>query len=436
MPDARGEKVRTQFEHDSRSKRQRVADLESQAEELERKLADARMSLDRELAQPAYSRAATGHGHRHGQNASRRPLAETGYADDACRVAGRYVHPGPGYGYDSPFAEESQFADHEQFAADSPFAADGPFAAASPLAGDGAFGDDGPFSGDSTFGDHGSFAGAEPFADLPLQVPHDRTEVLVNHGRPTAAHRRFSRPVQLAAGAALGAALVTLLALVLFGGGASWPPSVAVVQSEAARACQNPDVRSEPGQVNFACAKSTRQVLWAFALMTSADDANFADAKTGRVGLEPITPAQGGEVAWSLNLHHPYDPTNPIDSLAVAARAINDIIGGATLTSANGTPVVQPGLEGHAANCLRYTGSAALQSHPGFPRLCAQPVTSPAGQAALVADAYQKWVVGAAPEAAQDAAVLFQNAQNPGDPRVQAILKQLRAQRSSAWSGN
>ena len=171
--------------------------------------------------------------------------------------------------------------------------------------------------------------------------------------------------------------LLTLLALILFRGGASWPPSVSVVQSEAARACQNPDVRSEPGQVNFACAKSTRQVLWAFALMTSADDANFADAKTGRVGLEPITPAQGGEVAWSLNLHHPYDPTNPIDSLEVAARAINDIIGGATLTGANGTPVVQPGLEGNAANCLRYTGSAALQSRPGFPRIGAQLVTHP-----------------------------------------------------------
>jgi hypothetical protein len=27
---------------------------------------------------------------------------------------------------------------------------------------------------------------------------------------------------------------------------------------------------------------------------------------------------------WSLNLHHPYDPANPIDSLAGAARAINN----------------------------------------------------------------------------------------------------------------
>ena len=49
----------------------------------------------------------------------------------------------------------------------------------------------------------------------------------------------------------------------------------------------------------------------------------------------------------------------------------------------------------------------------------------PAGQAALVADVYQKWVVGRHAQAAQDAAVLFQNANNPGDPQVQAILKHL-----------
>lgn len=389
--------MRTHFEHDSRPKSQRVADLQNQTAELERRLADARMSLDRELAQPAYGRAVTGHGHRHGQKPPRRPLAGSGYADDARRRPAAYGQSEPVYGYDSALADESPFADYSAFA------------------------------DDSTFADNSTFA------DLPLRAPHERTEVLVNHGRRTASQRRLSRPTTVAAAAVIGAVLLTLLALILLRGGASWPPSVAVVQSEAARACQNPDVRSEPGQVNFACARSTRQVLWAFALMTSADDPSFADAKTGRVGLEPITPAQGGEVAWSLNLHHPYNPANPIDSLEVAARAINNIIGGAALTGGNGTPVVQPGLEGNAANCLRYTGSAALQARAGFPRLCAQPVTSPAGQAALVADVYQKWMVGSAPEAAQDAAVLFENAQNPGDPRVQSIIKQL-AQRSSAWS--
>jgi len=57
--------------------------------------------------------------------------------------------------------------------------------------------------------------------------------------------------------------------------------------------------------------------------------------------------------------------------------------------------------------------------------MCAKPVTSAAGQALLVADVYQKWMVGATPQAAQNAAVLFQNAKNPGNPQVQAILRHL-----------
>jgi hypothetical protein len=232
--------------------------------------------------------------------------------------------------------------------------------------------------------------------------------------------------------AAVLAVIVTVLALTLTGGSPSWPASVAAVQAQVVRACQNPDIASEPAQVNFACAKPTRQILWIFALMMSGDEPSFADARTGRMGLEPITPTQGGEVAWSLNLHHPYNPTNPVDSLEVAARAINNIIGGATVTGPNGTSVVQPGLEANPANCVRYTGSAALSSRRGFPSLCATPVSTPAGQSALVADVYLRWVIGAAPQAAQDAAVLFENANNPGDPQVQAILTQLRSSRPAA----
>jgi hypothetical protein len=214
-------------------------------------------------------------------------------------------------------------------------------------------------------------------------------------------------------------------AMIVLRKGPSWPPTVATVQSEITTACQNPNVVSEPGQVNFACGQDTSQVLWVFALMTSNDDPGYADAKTGRKGLEPIAPAQGGEIAWSLNLHHPYNPFNPVDSLEVAARAINNIVGGATLTAANGNPAVQPGLESKPENCARYTGSPAIVSHPGFPSLCASPVTSVAGRAALVADVYQRWMVGAGPVAAQDVSVLFENAGNPGDPQVQAILKTL-----------
>jgi len=130
-------------------------------------------------------------------------------------------------------------------------------------------------------------------------------------------------------------------------------------------------------------------------------------------------------VAWSLNLHHPYNPCNPIDSLEVAARAINNIIGGASLTANSGKPTVQAGLESNPANCSQYTGSAAVITRAGYPDMCATAVTSASGQAALVADVYKEWFVGSSPAFAQDASVLYQNASDPGNPQVQAILKTL-----------
>ena len=269
-------------------------------------------------------------------------------------------------------------------------------------------------------------ADSEPLG--PPYAPEDRTADLVNHGRPGAKRRHRFRGVVLAAiVAAAVTALVTVLVLDMSRPKPSWPASVAKVQREIAVACQNPDVASEPSQVNFACAKGTRQILWVFSLLTSRNNPDYASIKTGRQGLEPITPAQGGEVAWSLNLHHPYNPANPIDSLAVAARAINNIIGGATLTAANGRPVVQSGLLSVAANCARYTGSGAITARHGFPDRCAKPITSSAGLGYLVADVFQKWVVGAPPSAAQNAAELFQKAKTPGDPRVRAILRSLQS---------
>jgi hypothetical protein len=263
-------------------------------------------------------------------------------------------------------------------------------------------------------------------------VPDERTARLIGHGRkpPKRSHR--GRNVVLTGLAiAVGAALITMFIRAAFRPGPSWPASVATVQRQIATACQNPDVRSEPSQVNFACNKATRQILWVFSLMTSGNNPNFASIRTGRQGLEPIRPSQGGQVAWSLNLHHPYSPANPIDSLQVAARAINNIIGGATLTAASGKPVVQPGLESVPANCARYTGSAAVTARNGYPARCAKPITSQAGQGYLVADVFQKWMVGAPPSAAQNAAILFQNAHNPGDPRVRAILRSLNPSKLS-----
>ena len=259
--------------------------------------------------------------------------------------------------------------------------------------------------------------------------PDGRTEALINRGRAPAGRSRTRwlrshlRTVAIAAGAA-GIAIIALV-IALPGGGASWPGSVARVQAEITTACQNPNVAAEPSQLNFACAKTTQPILWVFALLTSGNNPGFVDQSTGRKGLEPIQPAQGGDIAWSLNLHQPYNPANPVDSLQVAARAINNIISGATLTSSSGTPDVEPGLESTAANCQRYTGSALLVTRTGFPARCAQPVSTPSGQAALVSDVFQQWMGGTPSRMAAQAGVLFENADNPGNQQVQAILASL-----------
>jgi hypothetical protein len=52
-------------------------------------------------------------------------------------------------------------------------------------------------------------------------------------------------------------------------------------------------------------------------------------------------------------------------------------------------------------------------------------VTSTAGQGALAAEVYQEWVVGATANAARNISVLFENANDPGNPQVQAILQTL-----------
>jgi hypothetical protein len=283
--------------------------------------------------------------------------------------------------------------------------------------------DDEGASGQPTSGDQGAGPGFGPHA------PNGRTEGLINRGRAPAgrSRTRWLRSHLRAVGimvAAIGIGIVALL-IALPGGGASWPGSVAQVQAEITTACENPNVAAEPSQLNFACAKSTQQVLWVFALLTSGNNPGFVDQTTGRKGLEPIQPTQGGDIAWSLNLHQPYNPANPVDSLQVAARAINNIISGATLTSSSGTPNVEPGLESTAANCQRYTGSALLVTRTGFPARCAQPVSTPSGEAALVTDVFQQWMGGTPSQMASQAGVLFENADNPGDQRVQAILASL-----------
>jgi hypothetical protein len=433
--------VRTHFDHEARAKRQRLADLEKETAELERKLFDARRSLDHEMA-----RAAETWGAEPDDAAEMRHYAPDDFGQDDVGAPGLRPDDLGEAGFAAADFGPADFAatefDTTQLARDGfgpPGAGPAPGGSADSasfgLAPDDAADDD--YDGDDGDPYPDADEALPAAAPVPLDsyatatprghvyAPEARTAILVNRGRSTA-RRRLSRGHKIAAGVlATVALLITLVVMMLPGPGPTWPASVARVQGEIAKACQNPDVRSEPGQVNFACAKGTRQVLWVFSLLTSGDDPTYAEAATGRVGLEPITPTQGGAVALSLNLHHPYDPSNPVDSLEVAARAINDIIGGATVTGAYGNPVVQRGLEGSAANCLRYTGSAKVSSRKGFPGLCARPVSSLAGQAQLVADVYQRWVVGAAPRAAQNAATLYENYKNPGSPQVEAILKHL-----------
>jgi hypothetical protein len=382
--------VRTHFDHHARPKTQRLAELERKTAELERKLSDARESLDRELTHYAHSWDAAPE---EGGDTLFEPADDNGYG---------YPDEDASFLDAAPVDLDGARADLDAAPVDLEAARVDLDAAPVPMEGD-----DGPS------GDH-------------LYSPEARTAILINRGRPSATPRRVPRGVKMGAAVIFTLVLIVLLiAIMLPGPGPAWPASVARVQAEIGQACQNPDISSEPDQVNFACGKSTRQILWVFALLTSGNNPTWAEAGTGRQGLEPITPQQGGVVAWSLNLHHPYNPADPIDSLQVAARAINNIVGGATVTGTYGRPVIQQGLEGHAANCLRYTGSAKVTSHKGFPGLCARPVSSPAGQAALVADIYQRWVPGAGPKAAQNAATLFANAKNPASPQVQAILKQL-----------
>jgi hypothetical protein len=355
----------TDFERIIRQNNQRLADLRRTTAEIERDVAAARSSLEHEFARAV-------------STAEERPMFVRGACQCGPDLAGLDADPGSAW---APVPAPRE-----------------------------------PFGQESV----------DPECPVHSAEPRTtRTAGRTGAGRGPA----MRRPLPLSAKAAIGGVtamtLAVILALVLAGGGASWPASVPQVQSQIAVACHNPDVKSEPGQVNFACAQATRPILWVFSLLTSDNNANFADPRTGRLGLEPITPAQGGQVAASLNLHHPYDPTNPVDSLQVAARAINDIIGGATVTGTAGNAVVQPGLESYPANCARYTGSAAMSARQGYPDVCARPVTSSSGRAALVADVFRKWMQGAPAAAAKDAAVLFSNADNPGDPQVRAILRQL-----------
>ena len=93
----------------------------------------------------------------------------------------------------------------------------------------------------------------------------ERAQALIERGRRTARRRRSGRGRTIAIASAAGLAVLVIGAMIVLRPGPSWPPSVATVKSEIATACQNPNVVSEPSQVNFACGTDTSQILWIFA---------------------------------------------------------------------------------------------------------------------------------------------------------------------------
>ena len=312
-----------------------MADLRHQKEDAERELARLQREAD-QLPLPDYARPAYVHGD------SRYGARANGRGRDTTVMPGHYGDPEVAddeglFAYDAPADADAAYADAAY--ADSAYAdaaygdgaygdgayADRPLeeepfedeAFADERTGTGDFGDEGygiDASGGEAFGSYAS--GAEAFRDeaadpvYPEPVSEDpataattgdgeepsrdgRTEGLVSRGRWSAQSPWLSRKRLIMMGTPAGLLLILILILVLSGSGASWPASVTTVQNEITKACQNGDVASEPGQVNFACGKATRQVLWVFSLLTSNDNPHFNDLKTGRVGLEPITPSRG-----------------------------------------------------------------------------------------------------------------------------------------------
>ena len=314
----------THTDNHARTKRQRLAALEREKAELERRLVDARRSLDRQAARAAEagwtpSRSEAAPARRYARDGDRREgygQAEFGPDDygqdgfDEDEFSQDDFDPGD---YDRDDLGAANYGT-DDFGPDELAPQDGGAAGFAPsdaamdgfddglaYTDDGAFTEAAPSIQDAAPVPLDSYAAATPRGHV--YAPEARTAILVNHGRASAP-RRLSRGHKIAVGAVASLALlITIVVMALPGPGPSWPASVARVEGYIAKACQNPDVRSEPGQVNFACAKSTRQILWVFSLLTSGNNPNFAEASSGRVGLEPITPSQGGAVATSLNLH-------------------------------------------------------------------------------------------------------------------------------------
>ena len=85
----------------------------------------------------------------------------------------------------------------------------------------------------------------------------DRTQAIIDRGRRSVSRVRRPRSRKIMFGVAAALAVIMVASVLIFRSSPSWPASVATVQSQITTACENPNVASEPGQVNFACGKTT-----------------------------------------------------------------------------------------------------------------------------------------------------------------------------------
>ena len=161
--------MRTQIDDNVRQRSQRLADLQNEAAELERRLSDTRVLLKGELDGSGRDSAAI---------------------PEQIRVS-QHARPMPAeLDFEANFGEPDEAYEL------------------------------GPDADEAAGYDSAYYGRALPSAEA-------RTEVLVTHGRGGRHYRNISRR-QLIAAAAAGLALVTILVVILAGGGASWPSSVAL----------------------------------------------------------------------------------------------------------------------------------------------------------------------------------------------------------------
>ena len=169
----------------SRPHGHRLADLQQEAAELERRLADARLSLEHELlADPSPGRQRLP-----GKLADRRHYAfeDAGRERDGGRTAVLHAAPYPA-----------------------------------------------PRNG-------------RTHANGTMHPGADRTTELLSQGRRSARYFPFTRTRMVVAGIAIAVILAFVGVTELVNGAASWPAGVAAIERQAGSACRNPDVKSGIG---------------------------------------------------------------------------------------------------------------------------------------------------------------------------------------------